>query len=173
MGKANDTEVTMNHALKQDLKRLAWLPGDPGLAAFRALFQLRAGEQAPWVEQSLRNMIIMMPELLERVRRQSAGPDMPRGTRRLYAYLLGYLYEPRDLIPEEGNGFFGYVDDAYLVAAAYERTMGPTDDRTQVRAWLEAARWVMPEETGQLDRIIDELATGKTGSYEAALAIPS
>lgn len=163
----------MNQALKQDLKRLSWLPGDPGLSAFRALFRLRAGDQAHWVEQNLRNMIIMMPELMERVRRQSASPDMPRGTRRLYAYLLGYLYEPRDLIPEDGNGFFGYVDDAYLVAAAYDRTMAATEDRTQVRAWLEAARWVMPEETAQLDRIIGELVNGKTGSYEAALAIPS
>jgi uncharacterized membrane protein YkvA (DUF1232 family) len=157
----------MNHALKQDLKKLASLPGDPGMAAFRALIKLRAGDQAAWVEKSLRSMIIMMPELLERVRRQSSGPGMPEDARRLYARLLTYLYEPRDVIPEDGNGFFGYADDAYLVSAAYERTLPPEEDRTQVRAWLETARWILPAETAQLDRILDELVTGKTEAYDA------
>lgn len=159
----------MNQMLKQDLKKLAGLPGDPGIVSFRALVRMRAGTQASWVEKSLRGMILMMPENLERVRRQSTGPDMPPHVRRLYGHLLGYLYEPRDVIPEDGNGFFGYVDDAYLVAAAHERTMKPDEDRTQVRAWLEAARWILPAETAQLDGVLAGLLAGNTGPYQAAI----
>lgn len=159
----------MNRQLKQDIRKLAAHPGDPGLPAFRALFRMRAGGQAAWVEKSLRSMIFMMPDLLERVRIQGCRPGMPKAVQRLYGYLLTYLYESRDIIPEDGNGLFGFVDDAYLVAAAYERTLEPEEDRSQVRAWMEATRWILPVETAQLDRILDELAAGKTQSYEAAI----
>ena len=152
----------MDYTLKQDLKRLSTHPGDPGIAVFRALFLRRAGDEAQRMEQKLRNMILMMPETLEKVRRQSTAPGMPKSAKKLHGHLLNYLYEPRDVIPEDGNGFFGYVDDAYLVTEAYRRTSGRFEP--WVNEGLYAAAWVIPAETVQLDALLDGLIAGEPAS---------
>ncbi|MDD5657669.1 MAG: hypothetical protein PHF00_10505 [Elusimicrobia bacterium] len=160
----------MNQALKQDLKTLSRVPNDSGVAAFRALFQERAGAQAREVEQRLRNMILMMPETLERVRLQSTAPDMPKSARRLYGYLLTYIYERKDIIPEDGNGLFGFLDDAYLVTAACRRTSRSYEPR--LKEWLDAMVRALPAEAARLDRVLDGLLDGKADAYEAALRSP-
>jgi uncharacterized membrane protein YkvA (DUF1232 family) len=156
----------MNHELKQTLKTMA-SRHDPAVAVFRALFRRRAGEDAPKVEQAIRNMILMMPETLELVRLRSTAPGMPGSVKRVHGHLLNYLYEPKDIIPEEGNGFYGYMDDAYLVTEANRRLSGSFEP--WINEWLDAASRVMPAETVQLDAMLDGLLGAQTKPYEKAL----
>lgn len=158
----------MIQELKRQLKTLSTIPGDPGLPYFRALLQRRAGEDAGAIEREWRNMILVMPDLLERIRRDAAAQAESR-VRGLYGFLLTYLYSTTDLIPDEGNGFFGYVDDAYLVTAAHRRIAG-MDAIPGSKTWVETVRRIAPHEAAVLDEMLDELLAGRTETYSAVVA---
>ena len=99
-------------------------------------------------------------------------PDMPSEIKRLHGFVLTYLYNPDDYLPENHQGLFGYLDDAYVVATVYHRTLSEIDWRerhplrsaedlpAQVPEWLENVRLVLPEETIKIDRMFDELTEG-------------
>jgi len=157
----------MNRELKSMLKALASISGAPAMPRFRVMLERRAGGDAEAIEREWRNMIHMMPDLLERVRLGAAASAEP-GAKRLYGFLLTYIYSSTDLIPEDGNGFFGYLDDAYLVAAAHRRISG-VEALPDTSKWLDASRRVAPAETARLDEILEELLSGRSDSCLAAL----
>lgn len=154
--------------LKQRLMTYASLPGRSGLASFRPFLKGVAKDEARKIEHEWRNMILVMPDLLERIRREASVSEEP-AARELFGFLLTYIYLEKDLIPEDENGFFGYVDDAYLVTAAHRRIAG-MNAIPESKAWLETVRRVVPKEAARLDEMLDELLMGRTEAYRAAVA---
>ncbi|MEK7388440.1 MAG: YkvA family protein [Elusimicrobiota bacterium] len=168
----------MLRAFKSQLKLMAMDPTD----AFADHLRRRVGAQeAIRHEQPLRNMILVMPEMLMQIRAWMEEPGMSTELRRLQGFVLTYLYHPRDILPEEHNGLFGYLDDAFLVSLAFRRTLierrGLGYDSSlerelveQLPDWLRHVREVIPQEAGQIEGMLDELLMGKTRLYEDVMA---
>ena len=164
----------MLRAFKNQLKLMAMDPAD----SFIEHLSRRGGEaDAARHEQALRNMILMMPEMLTQIRAWMVEPGMSAELRKLQEFVLTYLYHPKDIIPEDHNGLFGYLDDALLVSLAFQRTL--TERRglgydssmeremaEQLPDWLKHAREVIPREAEQVERMLDELLLGKTRLFE-------
>lgn len=167
----------MLEELKSRLKDLSTDPKDP----FLRLLRKRAGaEAAARHERPLRNMVLMMPEMLGGLRRWMTDPSASPQVKRLHGFLLSYLYHPGDLLPEAGHGLFGYLDDALLVClvfrrAAAERRARGLDCRLQsgaeqqVSSWVSHAQEVLPREAEALNGILEELEQGRTRLFEEAL----
>lgn len=164
----------MLRAFKNQLKLMAMDPAD----SFAELIRRRVGAQeATRYEQPLRNMILVMPDMLMQIRAWMAEPGMSDELRRLQGFVLTYLYHPKDFLPEDHNGLFGYLDDAFLASLTFQRTL--TERRglgydsslerglaEQLPAWLKHVREVIPREAEQVERMLDELLIGKTLLYE-------
>jgi len=164
----------MLKAFKSQLKMMAMDPSD----SFTELLRRRVGDQeAARYEQPLRNMILVMPDMLVQIRAWMAEPGMSAELRRLQGFVLTYLYHPRDFLPEDHNGLFGYLDDAFLASLTFQRTL--TERRglgydsslerelaEQLPDWLKHVREVIPREAEQVESMLDELLMGKTRLYE-------
>jgi len=164
----------MLRAFKNQLKAMAMDPKD----SFTELLRRRVGvKEAARHEQPLRNMILVMPDMLEQIRAWIDEPGMSAVLRRLQGFVLTYLYHPRDFLPEDHNGLFGYLDDAFLVSLAFQRTLaerrGLGYDSSlerglseQLPDWLKHVRAVIPREAEQVECMLDEILMGKTRLYE-------
>lgn len=169
----------MLQALKSQLTQLAEDPRDP----FSEQIRRRIGpKEAVHYTKDLRSLILVMPELIAQIRAWLEEPAMPPAVKRLHGFLLTYLYHPADFLPEGSTGLFGYLDDAYFVGSAYLRTMEQMDHaarrtlpnlndlRPQVSKWLEQARQLLPEETGRIERMLNEILQGKTKEFRELLS---
>jgi len=164
----------MLRAFKSQLKLMAMDPAD----SFTELLRRRVGSSDVLRhEQPLRNMILVMPEMLTQIRAWMEEPGMSAELRRLQGFVLTYLYHPRDILPEGHNGLFGYLDDAFLVSLAFQRTL--TERRglgydssmeremaEQLPGWLESVREVIPREARQVELMLEELLLGKSRLFE-------
>ena len=141
-------------------------PKDP----FTSDIRRRVGaREAAMYADPLRKMVLAMPEMLGHIRQWTEEPGEEGQLGRLHAFALAYMYNPTDFLPEKTHGLFGYVDDAYLVAGVYERTMHQVDwagvkpyvDHPvlaqAVPGWLETTRRLLPEVTSRIDMILDNL----------------
>ena len=168
----------MLKAFKNQLKQMSMDPAD----SFTEHLRRRVGSrQAVRLhEQPLRNMILVMPEMLLQIRAWMDEPGMSAELRRLQGFVLTYLYHPKDILPEGHNGLFGYLDDAFLVSLAFRRTL--TERRglgydssmerelaEQLPEWLKHTREVIPREAEQVEHMLDELLIGKTRLYEEVM----
>lgn len=163
--------------LKDKLKKLAADRRDP----FARLLRARVGaKEARRRERPLRNMVLMMPELLGQLRVWMTEPEMRADLRGVHGFILSYLYHPEDILPEKGQGLFGFLDDAFLVALAFQRALAErrargldcaldSDADLQVAGWLEHARAVIPLETAQVQGMLDDLLDGRTLRFHEAL----
>ena len=165
----------MLHALKTQLTTLAADPRDP----FAANIRQRVGAtEAVHYTKPLRNMILVMPELIAQVRAWMDQPAMPTRLKRLHGFLLSYLYHPKDFLPEGSNGLFGYLDDAYLAGSIYIRTMHQLDHQRrrvlpnlkdlaeQMATWLALTKQVLPAETQRIEQLLDEVIDGRTETFQ-------
>lgn len=172
----------MLSAFHEKLKKLADDPGD----AFRAAVIARVGPRdAVRYEGPVRNMILAVPEMLTQISVWSRDLGLPEPLRRAQMFALAYLYNPDDFLPESTHGLFGYVDDAYIAAAVYNRTLqevGPAGlrplvDNTalslRVPAWVELTRALLPDETDRIERLLDEHRTPRenTRSHRGPLPV--
>ena len=168
----------MLQALKNQLTQLAADPRDPFAAKIRE--QVGARQALRYVKP-LRDLILVMPQLIAQIRAWSSEPKMPSHVKRLHGFVLTYLYHPFDFIPDEGTGLFGYLDDAYLVASVYERTkchIDHTEERSrskmgrlaaQVPGWLELTRQFLPGVTQRIDYMVDEIIEGRPETFHQLL----
>ena len=154
----------MLKAFQEKLTRLANDPQDP----FRQRVTERVGPlEAPRTEAPLRRMILAMPDMLGQIASWSREPGMPQPLKRAQVFALAYIVNPEDFLPEGASGLYGYLDDAYIVAATYYRTMqevGPaglrplTDNVSLALAvpeWVEALRRYWPELAERIDDLLD------------------
>ncbi len=161
----------MLKALKNQLKLLSMDPKDP----FTSEIRRRVGpREAVHLEDPLRHMVLHLPEMIAQIRRWSSASDISQETKRLHEFILAYLYNPSDFLPEKTLGLFGYLDDAYVVASAYQRT-AQSDDWAELKPlvddvglsirvpdWMAMARELLPHETARIEQMLD-MITARTG----------
>jgi uncharacterized membrane protein YkvA (DUF1232 family) len=66
-------------------------------------------------DTTLRDALRLLPDIVRLVRRLVADPEIPRRTRWLVWFLLGYLVLPIDLVPDF-IPVLGYADDAVITS---------------------------------------------------------
>lgn len=169
----------MLQQLQTRLNILAGDPADPFTESIRALVGPRDAVQ---YERPMRELILAMPAMTAQIRNWITGARFQSGITRLHGFAMAYLYSPQDLLPETTMGLFGYLDDAYLVARVYHRTLleadcfaaGPLPSDAprpgDVHAWIRLASQLLPRETAALDKMLDEVFMTRAGNYAALLA---
>lgn len=168
----------MLNALQGRLKLMATDPNDP----FTGIIRKKVGpREAVHYEQSLRALILAMPAMIGQIRGWVNESRLPSPLRRMHAFIMAYLYSPEDLLPESSMGFFGYLDDAYLVAQVYHRTMLEADgfgfehfieDKTlslEVQDWLKMVKQLLPAETADMDKMLGKVALSPDGDFSELL----
>jgi uncharacterized membrane protein YkvA (DUF1232 family) len=172
-------EESMLQQLQIRLNVLAGDPSDPFTGSIRALVGPR---EAVLYERPMRELILAMPAMTRQIRGWITGANFQSGITRLHGFAMSYLYSPEDLLPETTLGLFGYLDDAYLVARVYHKTLLEADCLAASRLpadapkpgavndWLLLARRLLPRETAALDKMLQEVLTTRTGNYAGLLA---
>ena len=166
----------MLRALKNQLSLLAIENG----ASFAKHIKNRLGRKKAntHISASL-NLILLMPHLISRMRDFADDPRIPKELRRLDGFLLTYLYHPIDFLPDEGQGLFGYLDDAYFVGVIYQQFLNHQGQDDVMRAdrhvesvsdRLEKVRQVLPRETKKIDQMIEELKRGEKESFHKMMS---
>lgn len=164
----------MLKAMKEQLQTLAQTDkGD-----FHVNLRRRVGKKATDIlEDKLREIIVLMPDLVTRIYFYWNRSRKPSEVRKLGGYLLTYLYTPKDFLSSEEWGLFGYLDDAYLVAKVYTNVIDDVrQDKGKVSAKDESfyqlakylkryVRGVIPKETQQIDDMIGQIQEGKDQKY--------
>ena len=166
-------------AFKEHLKQLAKNKNDEFLEQIRR----RAGlEKRSEYGEALKNLIVVMPDMIKQIQAWSNDSRIPSQEKKLHGFMLTYLYHPLDFIPEARNGFFGYLDDAYLVGTIYYRTIGLIElenhkaavnngpSEAHVNEWLKMVRAVIPVESKKIDALLGELINGRFHSFDRLIA---
>lgn len=149
---------------------------------FESFLHDRLGMRAPAAERSLRGLVLIMPDLLTRMVGWANGPGAGPMLRRLQGFLLTYVAQPSDLLSWETQGPAGLIDDAYLTGRAYlvalaERrgegraTAGDEALAQSLPGRLETARQALPQETAELDRVVEDLLEGRREPIEGVLPV--
>lgn len=162
----------MIEELQATLKRLLADPDD----LFHIHVRARIGKKATDVyERKVKEFILYMPSVVSRIDRLVLREREGSDAHRLAKYLLIYLYDPEDFLPEKDNGLFGYLDDAYFVAIVYlvilEKT--PTALRTRedekMKEWifehLSSVRYLIPDESAKIEKTISDIVTNQVLCY--------
>ena len=164
----------MLRAMKEQLKSLA----KDENKEFHGHLRQKVGKKATaLLEGRLKKIIVLLPDLVGRVYDYWRVQPHASQTKILSAYVLTYLYLPKDFLPEDEWGLYGYLDDAYLVAKVYttildevERSGGKIDAADQklseeVKLLQKSLRIVIPKICEKIDEMIAELAEGKQDAY--------
>ena len=169
----------MPQQLQARLNSMAEDPSDPFTGSIRALVGPR---DAVKYERPMRELILALPAMTARIHDWIGGTRSRSGIARLHGFAMAYLYSPDDLLPEARMGMFGYLDDAYLVARVYHRTLLEADcfgsgplpagapQPGNVHDWIRIARQLLPVETAALDKMLKEVFIRRTGNYAGLLA---
>ncbi|KAF0123991.1 MAG: hypothetical protein FD154_2538, partial [Elusimicrobia bacterium] len=168
----------MYQQLQDRLNALAGDPTDPFRGTIRALVGPR---DAVLYERPVRELILALPAMTRQIRAWGSDRFQP-GVIRLHGFTMAYLYSPEDLLPETSLGLFGYLDDAYLAARVYHRTLLEADccaagalpadapKPVDIDNWIRLAKQLLPRETAALDKMLDEVFMTRDGNYSALLA---
>ncbi|MGC9366274.1 MAG: hypothetical protein ACP5FK_04450 [bacterium] len=157
------------------------------LAKDEELFKQKVKQHAPKaysekVVNHLHNLILTMPELISLISTWVHDTDMPNPVKKLNGYLLTYLYNPYDFIPDQNNGLFGYLDDAYFVGRIFIKTINFTDYSKRhsfekldslakdVPVWMASAKKVLPKISKNIDQAIDSLVEGNTEKFDKLIS---
>jgi uncharacterized membrane protein YkvA (DUF1232 family) len=153
---------------------MAWGPD----SEFHTRVKQRLGKKATEItENKIRAMILLLPRLAERVSYYLKLHETPMPVKRALTFLLIYLYHPKDFLPEESRGLFGYVDDAYFMTIAYEDLIyrvrkarcGPMKEDIRILKTLsdlkKTVRRLLSEEAPALEAMYQDIQQGKTEPF--------
>lgn len=160
----------MLKAMKSQLSLLSIEHGDRFARDIRKRY---GSSNAQWAIAKSLNLIMIMPDLIAKIRDLSSDRALSVNDRRMNQYVLIYLYHPYDYVAEDKPGLFGYLDDAYLVGVVYSRLSqkmpgyASTEDLTRdLETSLEVVRGILPKETRKIDHMLEELSRNKSDVFE-------
>lgn len=148
-------------------------------------FQLREriGKKATAaLETRLKGWIMLLPKLLSKMHRHFSRSEAPPETKMLAGLALNYLYRPADFLPEAEGTLFGYLDDAYFAALAYEKILRELskpgtpglsrfdrDFLKNIGLLKRNVNLVIPEEARKISEILNALLNTRTEALYAAV----
>jgi len=164
----------MLKALEYQLRALA--ENDNG--KYREIVERRLGRK-PTEEQlkAIKEFIFLLPPILRQLSIYRVGHSVPASAKRLSGLILTYVFHPHDLLPEAIYGFFGYLDDAYLVVASFLKLENLTlrnwhDMTPQERDLFKRAnelitvpRLLIPDAVKKIDSAIDKWLEGDSFEF--------
>jgi uncharacterized membrane protein YkvA (DUF1232 family) len=160
----------MLNSFKKDLLQLSKSSNEKLISKIKRQLKLEETEQAT---KSLTNFIVSMPDLLNEIRLSYASDQVSHESKKLYGFLLTYLYHPNDFISELDCGLLGYLDDVYFVGLTY-KNYPPTKSNfsiQQIDEWLELTRKVIPNVTKKIDELFDELLKGNEQAFNEVMIL--
>lgn len=150
---------------------------------FHYQIRCRVGKRATrLLEQRLKNLICLMPQLLSRVMGYCEYKEVPPTIKKSIGFILTYLYHPQDFLPEDNQKLFGYLDDAYCVALVYERILrnlqkanvklNAVDDDflRQFALMKRGVKAVIPEEGLKISDMVAGIYKGNSDAFYAAFS---
>lgn len=165
----------MLRAMKEQLKLLS----ETDQSNFHVHLRGRVGKKATAIlEDKLKEIIVLMPDLVERIYKYWDRSDNQSKVKNLGGYLLTYLYTPEDFLSAKEWGLFGYLDDAYFVAKMYTQVIdevkdsGGKVDRVDLKFYDQAkylkkyVRGVIPKESEKIDQMIFQLKENNNQMYK-------
>jgi len=172
----------MLKAFYSQLRRLAAEKDD----LFHEHVQSRVGKMAvSALEDELKKAILLMPDIMSRISVLWAQLELRSRVKEVGSYLMGYMYNPKDFIPEdEGSGLFGYLDDAYLVSLVYDllteelmragKHLSSEEEqlRKQIVGFKRKIKSVIPLEATKIQQMVGEILTGEDFTYSDLFCVP-
>lgn len=176
----------MLKAFNLQLQTMAKDPQDP----FTSVIRKKVGaREALRYEGPLRKMILAMPDMIAQIRDWSDESGQPPEIKKLQSFSLAYLFNPTDFLPEKTNGLFGYLDDSYMVACVFQKTieeipqagLEPLEEKVSLKEnvveWLQLSRELIPDECLQIDQMLDRVSgqrpTRSSARNDMARSAPS
>ncbi|MEE9553400.1 MAG: hypothetical protein V3W18_03795 [candidate division Zixibacteria bacterium] len=170
----------MLKALANQLRHLADTEGD----VFRASVAKKMGGRTT-EEQigTLKEFIFLLPITLKQLNSYWNDNHTPSKAKQLSGLIISYIYQPDDFLPENSNGLFAYLDDAYVAVAAFLRvqdlylrdwqnkTAEEIDLEKRARELIVAPKIVIPGEVAKIDSMLDSFMSGEIRSFEEFLEV--
>lgn len=175
LGNTTIKEVAMLRAMKEQLKVLA--KDENGL--FHASLRRAVGKRATLLlEEKLKRIVVLIPDLVTRIHDYWRMQPEASSTKRLGAYMLTYVYLPKDFLPQtEDLNLYGYLDDAYMVAKIYTSVIEDIslagdeilefDQKLypEVKSLQKNIRLVIPKVCLKIDEMVNDLVRGNQQSF--------
>jgi len=134
---------------------------------------------------ALKEFIFLLPATLKQLSTYWNDKNTPSKAKQLSGLIISYIYQPDDFVPENGNGLFAYVDDAYLTVAAFllihdlyprdwqNKSEEEIELERRARKLIVAPRIVIPAEVAQIDSMIESFMDGNIESFEEYVELKS
>jgi uncharacterized membrane protein YkvA (DUF1232 family) len=131
---------------------------------------------------TLKEFIFLLPTTLKQLSLYWNKKDTPHDAKRVSGFLITYIYQPNDFLPENKHGLFGYLDDAYFVVEAFlqiqDRFLRDWHDKksdeleliSRAKRLIDAPRLIIPQETAQIDSMIKALIEGDNEKFKTFVA---
>ena len=95
----------------------------------------RVVEAPPGAASGLRDLLLLLPDLAVMLTRLLRDPRVPRGSKLVALFGLGYLLSPIDLLPSLLLGPIGLADDLLVVSATLSRLVNHVHPDVVRDAW--------------------------------------
>jgi hypothetical protein len=130
----------------------------------------------------IKEFIFLLPATLNQLSRYWNRKETPADAKKVSGFIITYIYQLSDFLPENQHGLFGYLDDAYFVVKSYlqinDRFLRNWHDRTpdelalanRARQLVDIPRILIPAEVDKIDKMVESLMEGKTGDFEAIMS---
>jgi uncharacterized membrane protein YkvA (DUF1232 family) len=130
----------------------------------------------------LKEFIFLLPITLKQLSIYWNRKDTPAEAKRVCGFIITYIYQPRDLLPEGKHDLFGYLDDAYLVVQSYLRIHDrfltdwhqlPTEDleiTERARRLITAPQLLIPDVTSKIDKMVESLISGSNEDFDKIMS---
>jgi uncharacterized membrane protein YkvA (DUF1232 family) len=169
----------MLNALANHLKTLA----ENSPAKFRAEVKQRLnGKCTDDQIAAIKEFIFLLPATLNQLSLYWNRKDTPPDAKRVSGFIITYIYQLSDFLPEDQHGLFGYLDDAYFVVKAYlqinDRYLRNWQDRSheemalsnRAHQLIEIPRHLIPNEADKIDKMVESLMDGRTAEFDAIIS---
>ena len=134
----------------------------------------RVVENEPGAPTGVRDALLLLPDFTVLLARLLRDPRVPRGSKLLALFGLGYVLSPIDLLPSLLLGPIGLIDDLFVVCAALSRLLNHVHPDVVRAAWpgkgdaLSAIQGVSSWAEGVVGGRLRALVRGMLGTNEPA-----